>query len=1297
MSASNATVTIYPSPIDNGNGDYLAVLQVQGDIPLPEVTAPVKYCDIVILDISGSMGQYVQRVCTKILPMVFRDRGFDDEHEINLILFESRTTVHKHKVKEFPTLPYVARGGTTMAPVYGELETLINAQLAASQNQEARPHFRILTISDGEVGDVDRSCEASSQLFAKIKDMNIKVDSCGVRLFTSSYGTPDARALSSILQFNTTTSVPALIDIPFSSVSHWDNYFEETAATIKHNYGAQGTKSYLSVSEIVPTFAASLIVLGSEKDTSSPTAIFKEHPWSKASSALPVSAKKTLFWINKAAFDALNLTSLTVSDVIDAPITIMQSTDLDNEAYESLIASRIDYYMMQMKLLRVVGTKGAVDTLKQMSAYFTQLEQQIYSTDSAMVQAVAADSAELTTLKARLAALYKSVRGANSRLGLKMAEIANMDATTKFNAAQAASFLRSTGSGAASKGLVRRAGTDLDFDSIVKQEVVEMAKNLSKLEEQITPEAEAKMKASFVSLATTFDGIRAVCQLATTTLQGEPIEIADIGHKESLLDTLSAFDILSYLNIVGVPVQSTVGDYPDPYRYNINVIFTGHYCSLSDLMTLHQAQETDNAIQPQLYIPGDKTESGRIDNVIPVIDNKHIYNFLMDYAQQTLSLYSSIGLRRVLAHIWETPHATLSAALVKMMRVVIVEPTQVNFDILRDIYEALKLYNRQSPNRKNFAELYYAAKYIKGFKPSDEPIQPTFQDDENLNYLSNTFPHIAHIQTPLTQLMFPLIQTSKWKNIRSQGDEVELDDNEFGALLRAVFYNEVYNSLRSDYRGKPNSEKLRLAQLHSLIGFDPEWKPQLTSTYETDPEFDPATAEEPSKYAFFKSKTFKSASNRIQRLNVLLTIPFFAKVFDAFDRPTEEEVTEAIDELKTEVPRVLATPETYLALKKKAQIDAMSRELAGTNNNDDYLTDYEDEYEEAGPTNERTAELTTKIAEYKEEKKGAYDEMRNVAETKWAEVYYNLPEYDEKTHSSATMQLMQLYAIIYAYSHPEPTDRYPCGIWQPTDFDISSGGNVKFSPRYCSAIDFPQSISFKSSDYIAFLVTQRNRLYKNVYDGAVNAKIKGATAQLVQDLAAAMISTDSIDTYTTLLSQGMTSNQYSASFKSYQDPQLAVLWSKIIDPKVECPLRTEKLRLLILGRKNDADKTPVWNNGFILLDHPLQKASQFFYDADIRGEWIQICEEFAAQRKTFEYRPTDLANRHSHHLSHKSYFGLGYDSLAAYKAAVSAEEYAKYCEEHKDCCGLTPVGQKRVKLSKKRHEGNPKAKAFVRK
>jgi uncharacterized protein with von Willebrand factor type A (vWA) domain len=135
---------------------------------------------VVILDRSGSMGQWCQRAATIVLPNALREIGYKEEDRIVLITFD--TNSERVKVNgEDPSLSDCrklnvgSRGSTNMVQVIN----LLRDELVSSNEAH-----HIIVLSDGGVGDQEATSKLAAQVAAGI---NVKYRvSCSLIRFMSS-------------------------------------------------------------------------------------------------------------------------------------------------------------------------------------------------------------------------------------------------------------------------------------------------------------------------------------------------------------------------------------------------------------------------------------------------------------------------------------------------------------------------------------------------------------------------------------------------------------------------------------------------------------------------------------------------------------------------------------------------------------------------------------------------------------------------------------------------------------------------------------------------------------------------------------------------------------------------------------------------------------------------------------------------------------------------------------------------------------------------------------------------------
>ena len=142
---------------------------------------------ILILDCSGSMGQWVQRSVTA-WQLALRAQYYQEEEEVHIIEFEGQTKMTQHKVKDLDSLDMRARGCTRMTGVVFELDTLLNRFKDELVN--------IWVVSDGHIDDQVLFKDSMRRTLAKHFDSpNISV--VGLRLCIG-HNDPDVQAMSAV-------------------------------------------------------------------------------------------------------------------------------------------------------------------------------------------------------------------------------------------------------------------------------------------------------------------------------------------------------------------------------------------------------------------------------------------------------------------------------------------------------------------------------------------------------------------------------------------------------------------------------------------------------------------------------------------------------------------------------------------------------------------------------------------------------------------------------------------------------------------------------------------------------------------------------------------------------------------------------------------------------------------------------------------------------------------------------------------------------------------------------------------
>jgi hypothetical protein len=550
---------------------------------------------IVILDRSGSMGNSVPRFVNQILPDIFKSLGYAENDIITLITFDSNPNMYTIQVKQLASFSIKCEGQTFMAPGIALLTRFIRNDLSKDCHS-----LRLLTISDGEVQDQENVQTQAAQLASLIKNDYI-INSQAVRLFTSS-SQPDTRAVSSLLQLNNISNVN-LLDLKTSLTNM------EISATISSLFSGDSLNRHA--------------ILKSDE------VILKSTPWQNSNSnTISLFPGENLFWLSKLPTGNLIVGQTNVKIHIEQGLTV--------DTYEKLLKTKIEYYINQLKILKIVNTVESQKEINDIMNYFQGIESSLLATDDD-VKIFLNDS----SLRARLQYLKHSIIRKKKSFVMRMSQIAIDDKVAQLNSAQQAEYLRAIDNTSKNaRSLARRAVTQgLDFNEILRKEVRTMSEHIHELNDI----DDSDLLVSFFSQDTTLGGIRAVCQLVT----------------DDMLDDVNANDIIRMVNIVGVACSGPIGEFPDPMTWRVNELYLGCYVSLSDVLTAFMQSRGK-----PLQTPATNKE---ITNVIPIIENKRIARFLQKHAPCLLEYTCSIGMRRLLADVAMTAGYTICAGVWKLV------------------------------------------------------------------------------------------------------------------------------------------------------------------------------------------------------------------------------------------------------------------------------------------------------------------------------------------------------------------------------------------------------------------------------------------------------------------------------------------------------------------------------------------------------------------------------------------------------------------------------------------------------
>ncbi|KAL7040430.1 hypothetical protein ACKWTF_000389 [Chironomus riparius] len=440
-------------------GDYIATIDYQ---PTSKAQSTHNIETVVILDRSGSMGESLNTIGTKILPLTFQKLNYELNEKIHLITFESRVDYKNLEITDLKNLEqFYAGGGTYMSFGINKFYEIIK-----TLTQDGVKFLRILTISDGEVADGKQTMKESEQVAEFLHDHEIAISSKAVRWFTSSYD-PDTTALCCLLQLNN-IQASVMLDMK-SNVS-----VEEASSAWAELFENDGM------------FNASVV--------SSTSPIFLKFPWeSNALDKILLVPGKNTFWMKEIPENM---------KIDDLPVEIEFLESISYQELQNLLNRKVDYIIDRMKILKIIESAQAAKTIDKILEYFKRIESEVPVPDNYT-------AGDRKKLKNRIELI--KIRSQHKKISTVLAEIANDNKVHKLNAAQKAAYLRQTMVTKNSKSLAKRSAKctgDLDFDEIAKLEALKIAEYFH----EIADISDSGHEVSFYSQATTIEGIKTLIE-----------------------------------------------------------------------------------------------------------------------------------------------------------------------------------------------------------------------------------------------------------------------------------------------------------------------------------------------------------------------------------------------------------------------------------------------------------------------------------------------------------------------------------------------------------------------------------------------------------------------------------------------------------------------------------------------------------------------------------------------------------------------------------------------------------------
>ncbi|XP_037041145.1 uncharacterized protein LOC119077886 [Bradysia coprophila] len=314
-------------PLD---GQYVAQINVPNG---SASTSHFKTETVIILDRSGSMGDAVERIVRQVLPKFFKNLQCQDNDSFHLIAFDDEVEYYEVKISELSTFDMYARDGTYMYETVKKLSELFEVF-----HQKQVELLRILTISDGEISDTEDTIRAADRLATFVKKFNISVNSQAVRW----YGKADTTALCCLLQLNNVTKSNLV-----------ESCYEE---------GVDATAKIWADLFAGDKLMTDLVLKG-DKD------IFLKNPWdTEATNNLRLQSGENVFWCKEKPTD-LKIDTKSVKKTVNTSITY--------EKLQQLLYERIDVVIDHMKMLKIIESSSAQETMKLILDYFKRIEKEV--------------------------------------------------------------------------------------------------------------------------------------------------------------------------------------------------------------------------------------------------------------------------------------------------------------------------------------------------------------------------------------------------------------------------------------------------------------------------------------------------------------------------------------------------------------------------------------------------------------------------------------------------------------------------------------------------------------------------------------------------------------------------------------------------------------------------------------------------------------------------------------------------------------------------------------------------------
>ena len=193
-----------------------------------------------------------------------------------------------------------------------------------------------------------------------------------------------------------------------------------------------------------------------------------------------------------------------------------------------------------------------------------------------------------------------------------------------------------------------------------------------------------------------------------------------------------------------------------------------------------------------------------------------------------------------------------------------------------------------------------------------------------------------------------------------------------------------------------------------------------------------------------------------------------------------------------------------------------------------------------------------------------------------------------------------------------------------------------------------------------FLMSQVKHIYASEYALENQKQIKKQFEIIANELADKIISCNDLSVFNNLMKNGITKGYLNYKISNNSSKGYIQIKKKILDEKIDIPLRFEKIRAIVTGKDEKGEE--LWNNGNVLRVH--RKYYEIFCQKNNPEFWEEIC------KINFEHKYREKMNRQGHSNIKKSYWAFGYDTLQDFYKLSEENDIKEYKNLHVNCCGL---------------------------